>query len=145
MSLLVQNLAGQAGAAVSSIGKAGAGAQQAATAPASNRLADLLHTLADSAVLALATDTVLAELLGGLQPLLRYRAVEHAWAVAGIAGILVPLQLACQASAVSQSASASSGDTLMALPPIPYRSACVAPLWPVMPAWQQPPPASLRA
>ncbi len=69
---------------------------------ADSSLVCCLEMLADPALLAQASDGMLAQLLMGLLPLLRYnRSATAQWCVGppgSIPGILGPLQHACQAS-----------------------------------------------
>ncbi|KAL4431186.1 hypothetical protein ABPG75_006442 [Micractinium tetrahymenae] len=66
------------------------------TAPAVPALHGSLVALADPAVLALATDCLLAELLQGLQPLLTFDRAAQQWTAPGLASLLPQLQLSCQ-------------------------------------------------
>lgn len=69
-------------------------------APSSGSLEESLRALANPAVLALATDCLLAELLHGLQHLLKYSRPTRQWATPALASLLWPLQWACQVSQV---------------------------------------------
>lgn len=61
-------------------------------------LGPVLQQLADTAVLAMASDGILAKLFDGLGPLLSFIPAARQWTVPGVATILGPLQAACQAS-----------------------------------------------
>ena len=61
-------------------------------------LEDCLELLTDPDVLALATDSMLADLLDALRPLLRYTPAAGQWGAPGLGAALGPLQQSCQAS-----------------------------------------------
>lgn len=63
---------------------------------AASGLSDCLAMLAEPSVLAAASDGLLAQLLHGLQPLLRYSPATRQWAAPGLTTALGPLQHTCQ-------------------------------------------------
>lgn len=103
---LVQNAVYLATQHVGAAAGAGAGRRAAPTirtATAAVHLPALsgsLTALADPAVLALATDCLLAELLQGLQPLLMYNPAVQQWTLPDLAPLLGLLQQSCQVCTV---------------------------------------------
>ena len=96
-TILAQAAASRGGKGSAAAAPAAAGSISASVGAGSS-LTDCLELLAEPSVLAAAADSALAELLRGLQPLLRYSPAPRRWTAPGLVAALGPLQQACQAS-----------------------------------------------